>query len=78
MADETDEYVYGKGVPMVVNPPGAPIFDKLLEDIRYRGQLIARNQKLDSGVSRGFKGLVYGFVLAVIMIGLPIIVKGGL
>jgi tetrahydromethanopterin S-methyltransferase subunit F len=78
MADETDEYVYDKGVPMVVTPPGAPIFDKLLEDIRYRGQLIARNQKLDSGVSRGFKGLVYGFVLAVIMIGLPIIAWGGL
>lgn len=78
MADETDEYVYDKGVPMVVTPPGAPIFDKLIEDIRYRGQLIARNQKLDSGVSRGFKGLVIGFVFAVIMIGLPIIVWGGL
>ena len=78
MAEETGEYVYGKGVPMVVKPPGAPILDKLLEDIRYRGQLIARNQKLDSGVSSGFKGLVIGFVLAVIMIGLPIIVKGGL
>ena len=78
MAEETEEYVYDKGVPMVVNPPGAPIFDKLLEDIRYRGQLIARNQKLDSGVSSGFKGLVIGFVFAVIMIGLPIIVKGGL
>jgi len=78
MAEETDEYVYDKGVPMVVNPPGAANFDKLLEDIRYRGQLIARNQKLDSGVSFGFKGLVIGFVFAVIMIGLPIIVRGGL
>ena len=78
MAEETDEYVYDKGVPMVVNPPGAANFDILLEDIRYRGQLIARNQKLDSGVSFGFKGLVIGFVFAVIMIGLPIIVWGGL
>ena len=78
MAEETEEYVYGKGVPMVVTPPGAAIFDTLLEDIRYRGQLIARNQKLDSGVSFGFKGLVIGFVFAVVMIGLPIIVKGGL
>jgi tetrahydromethanopterin S-methyltransferase subunit F len=77
MAEETKEYVYDKGVPMVVKPPGAVIFEKLLEDIRYRGQLIARNQKLDSGVSCGFKGLVFGFVFAVIMIGLPIIVKGG-
>jgi len=78
MAEEIEEIVYGKGVPMVVKPPGATIFDTLLEDIRYRGQLIARNQKLDSGVSFGFKGLVIGFVFAVIMIGLPIIVKGGL
>ncbi len=78
MAEETGEYVYGKGVPMVVKPPGAAIFDTLLEDIRYRGQLIARNQKLDSGVSFGFKGLVIGFVFAVVMIGLPIIIKGGL
>jgi tetrahydromethanopterin S-methyltransferase subunit F len=77
MAEETKEYVYDKGVPMVVNPPMIAIFEKLIEDIRYRGQLIARNQKLDSGVSSGFKGLVIGFVLAVIMIGLPIIVKGG-
>jgi tetrahydromethanopterin S-methyltransferase subunit F len=78
MAEETKEYVYEKGVPMVVKPPGATVLDRLLEDIRYRGQLIARNQKLDSGVSSGFNGLVIGFLLAVIMIGLPIIVKGGL
>ena len=78
MAEETGEYVYEKGVPMVVKPPGAAVLDRLLEDIRYRGQLIARNQKLDSGVSSGFNGLVIGFLLAVIMIGLPIIVKGGL
>jgi tetrahydromethanopterin S-methyltransferase subunit F len=77
MADETDEYVYDKGVPMVVTPPGAPIFDKLLEDIRYRGQLIARNQKLDSGVSRvgnlnKFASGVYSGKIEGVMMGLTL------
>ena len=40
MAEDSDEYVYGTGVPMVVKPPGAGNFDKLLESIRYKGQLI--------------------------------------
>ncbi|MBW6518001.1 MAG: tetrahydromethanopterin S-methyltransferase subunit F [ANME-2 cluster archaeon] len=78
MAENSDEYVYGKGVPMVVRPPGAGVFDKLLENIRYKGQLIARNQKLDSGVAAGFEGLVIGFLFAVIMVGLPIVLSGGI
>jgi tetrahydromethanopterin S-methyltransferase subunit F len=73
---EPAEYVYDKGVPMVVNP-SLVVFDKLVVDIRYKGQLIARNQKLDSGVGTGLKGVVIGFIFAVIMIGLPIIAKGG-
>ncbi len=74
-----DDYVYDQGVPMVVNPPAIAIFEKLLEDMKYRGQLIARNQKLDSGVSvSGFKGVILGFLFAVIMIGLPIVLAGGI
>jgi tetrahydromethanopterin S-methyltransferase subunit F len=38
------EYEYGKGVPMVVAPSMA-VIESLVEDIRYRGQLIARNQE---------------------------------
>jgi tetrahydromethanopterin S-methyltransferase subunit F len=73
-----DKYVYNQGVAMVVNPPAIAIFEKLIEDIKYRGQLIARNQKLDSGVTvSGFKGIVLGFLFAVIMIGLPIVIAGG-
>lgn len=63
---------------MVVKPPASGAFDKLLEDIRYKGQLIARNQKLDSGVASGFSGLVIGFAFAILMIGLPIIIQGGI
>lgn len=78
MVEDTDEYIYGKGVPMVVKPPGAGVFDKILENVRYKGQLIARNQKLDSGVAAGFEGLVIGFLFAVIMVGLPIVLSGGI
>ncbi|KAF5428176.1 MAG: tetrahydromethanopterin S-methyltransferase subunit F [Candidatus Methanomarinus sp.] len=47
--------------------------------MKYRGQLIARNQKLDSGVTvSGFKGVILGFLFAVIMIGLPIVLAGGI
>ncbi|MDF1558387.1 MAG: tetrahydromethanopterin S-methyltransferase subunit F [ANME-2 cluster archaeon] len=73
-----EEYVYDRGVPMVVKPPASGVFDKLVENIRYKGQLIARNQKLDSGVAAGFEGLVIGFLFAVIMIGLPIVLRGGM
>ncbi|MFA7037551.1 MAG: tetrahydromethanopterin S-methyltransferase subunit F, partial [Methanosarcina sp.] len=36
-----------KGVPMVLAPQMGAI-DATVESIRYRAQLIARNQKLDS------------------------------
>lgn len=77
MAEETLEYQYGTGVPMVVKPPASAIFDSLVEEIRYKGQLIARNQKLDSGVAAGIKGFAIGFLLAAIMVGLPLLIEGG-
>lgn len=64
MADEE----YGKGVPKVINPNMGPI-ESAVEDIRYRAQLIARNQKLDSGVSAtGVSGFLAGFVFALLMV----------
>lgn len=44
------ETEYGKGVQMVTTPQMGAI-DLTVESIRYRGQLIARNQKLDSGIN---------------------------
>ncbi len=62
------EYEYGKGVPMVVAPSMAQI-ESLVEDIRYRGQLIARNQKLESGVGATVAiGFSIGFVLFMLMV----------
>jgi tetrahydromethanopterin S-methyltransferase subunit F len=50
--------------------------DRVVEDIRYRAQLISRNQKLDSGVSAaGIVGFTIGFLFALIMvIILPLLV----
>ncbi|TFH06083.1 MAG: tetrahydromethanopterin S-methyltransferase subunit F [Methanosarcina sp.] len=59
---------YGKGVPMVLNPQMGAI-DATVESIRYRAQLIARNQKLDSGVmSTGMIGFAGGFLFALLMV----------
>ncbi len=71
MADK--EYEYGKGVPMVVAPSMATI-ESLVEDIRYRGQLIARNQKLESGVgATGVMGFALGFVIVMLMVLVPVL-----
>jgi len=66
---------YGQGVPMMLAPQMGAI-DATVESIRYRAQLIARNQKLDSGVmATGMSGFVAGFLFALLMvIGLPLLV----
>ncbi len=59
---------YGQGVPMVLAPQMGAI-DATVESIRYRAQLIARNQKLDSGVmATGMIGFVAGFLFSLVMI----------
>lgn len=70
-----EEQEIGLGVPMVISPQMGPI-DSAVESIRYRAQLIARNQKLDSGVfSTGTSGLIAGFVFALLMvIVIPLII----
>jgi tetrahydromethanopterin S-methyltransferase subunit F len=68
------EYEYGKGVPTVVAPSMAAI-ELLVEDIRFRGQLIARNQKLESGVgATGVTGFIIGFVIVMIAVIVPVYV----
>ncbi|MGA9188874.1 MAG: tetrahydromethanopterin S-methyltransferase subunit F [Methanosarcina sp.] len=66
---------YGQGVPMVLAPQMGAI-DATVESIRYRAQLIARNQKLDSGVmATGMIGFVAGFLFSLVMvIILPLVV----
>jgi len=70
------EYEYGKGVPMVLNPSMAAM-ESLVEDIRFRGQLIARNQKLESGVgATGVIGFTIGFVIVMLAVLVPPLVMG--
>jgi tetrahydromethanopterin S-methyltransferase subunit F len=66
---------YGQGVPMVLAPQMGAI-DATVESIRYRAQLIARNQKLDSGVmATGVIGFALGFIFSLLMIiVLPLLV----
>ncbi|MDF1533908.1 MAG: tetrahydromethanopterin S-methyltransferase subunit F [Methanosarcinaceae archaeon] len=70
-----EEQEYGQGVPMVINPQMGPI-DSVVESVRYRAQLIARNQKLDSGVlATGASGIIAGFIFALLMvIVIPLII----
>ena len=65
------EYEYGKGVPTVIAPSMAAI-ESMVEDIRYRGQLIARNQKLESGVGATVAiGFSIGFVVVMLAVLVP-------
>ena len=78
MAEEK-EIVYGQGYPNVVEPSMA-MFDDLVEDIKYKAQLLARETKLSSGVlATVTMGFAIGFFLAIVMmIGPFFVFKGGL
>jgi len=78
MAEE-QEIIYGQGIPKVVEPR-LPLFQDLVDDIKYKGQLLARETKLSSGVLATVSmGFAIGFVLAILlMIGPFFIFQGGL
>jgi len=77
MAEE-QEIKFGQGMPTVIEP-SMTAFDDILEDIKYKGQLLARETKLSSGVLATVSmGFAIGFILAVVMmIGPFFIFKGG-
>ena len=67
MTDNEPEQEYGNGVPMVIKPSMA-VIESLVEDMRYRGQLIARNQRLESAVgATTITGFAIGFLIIVLM-----------
>jgi tetrahydromethanopterin S-methyltransferase subunit F len=78
MAEEK-EVVYGQGFPTVALVQEG-YFDDLVEDIKYKGQLLARETKLSSGVlSTVSMGFFTGFIIALLMmIGPFFILRGGL
>jgi tetrahydromethanopterin S-methyltransferase subunit F len=79
MADEkATEIVYGQYLPTVVEP-NMPMVDLIVEDIRYKGQLLARETKLSSGVMATVSiGFAIGFVLAIVMMLGPFAIAGGI
>ncbi|NOQ28611.1 MAG: tetrahydromethanopterin S-methyltransferase subunit F [Methanosarcinales archaeon] len=63
---------YDVGTPMVVEPFMEP-FETAVESIRRRAQLIARNQKLDSGFTAGAPlGVAAGILFALILVLAPL------
>ena len=72
-----EEILYGQGMATVVEP-NMPMIDAIVEDIRYKGQLLARETKLSSGVMATVSmGFAIGFILAIVMMLVPFVFKGG-
>jgi len=73
-----EEIIFGQGMATVVEP-NMPAIDAVVEDIRYKGQLLARETKLSSGVLATVSvGFAIGFVLAIVMMLAPFAFAGGL
>ncbi len=73
-----EEIAYGQGLPAVLEP-NMPMIDAIVEDVRYKGQLLARETKLSSGVMSTVSiGFAIGFVLAVVMMLGPFAFMGGI
>ena len=73
-----EEIVYGQGIAAVIEP-NMPMIDAIVEDVRYKGQLLARETKLSSGVmSTVSVGFAIGFVLAIVMMLGPFAFMGGI
>jgi tetrahydromethanopterin S-methyltransferase subunit F len=73
-----EEITYGQGIAAVVEP-NMPMIDAIVEDVRYKGQLLARETKLSSGVLATVSvGFAIGFILAILMMLGPFAFMGGL
>ncbi|MEA2003602.1 MAG: tetrahydromethanopterin S-methyltransferase subunit F [archaeon] len=71
--EEGAEITYDVGTPMVIEPFMEP-FETAVESIRRRAQLIARNQKLDSGFTAGAPlGVAAGILFALILVLAPLL-----
>ncbi len=71
--EAVEAITYGVGTPMVIEPYMEP-FEAAVESIRRRAQLIARNQKLDSGFTAGAPlGVAAGILFALILVLAPIL-----
>ncbi len=59
---------------LISNKPNIRGIRKVAADVKYRTQLIGRDQRLFSGlISTRIYGMAIGFILAVILVGLPVL-----
>jgi tetrahydromethanopterin S-methyltransferase subunit F len=77
MADQ--EIEFGQGTPTVIETQMGQ-FDLILDDLKWKAQLLARETKLSSGVlATVSQGFAVGFLIAVLMmLGPFFIFQGGL
>ncbi|MFA5394747.1 MAG: tetrahydromethanopterin S-methyltransferase subunit F [Methanomicrobiales archaeon] len=53
--------------------------DGMMSDIRYKGQILARTNKLDSAISAsGVLGFTLGLIIAIILVIVPVMLLGGI
>lgn len=59
---------------LISNKPNVRGIKKTVEDIRYRTQLIGRDQRLFAGlINTRVYGMAIGFVFAMLLVGLPVL-----
>ncbi len=52
--------------------------NKMVDDIRYKGQILARTNKVDSAISSsGIVGFAAGVVIALVLILVPVLILLG-
>jgi tetrahydromethanopterin S-methyltransferase subunit F len=58
------------------NKPNVRGIKNTVKDIKYRTQLIGRDQRLFAGIiSTRIYGMAMGFIFALLLVGLPIVYK---
>jgi tetrahydromethanopterin S-methyltransferase subunit F len=59
---------------LISNKPNVRGIRRVAADVKYRTQLIGRDQRLFSGlIATRIYGMALGFILAVILVGLPVL-----
>jgi tetrahydromethanopterin S-methyltransferase subunit F len=59
---------------LISNKPNIRGIRKVAADVKYRAQLIGRDQRLFSGlIATRIYGMALGFILALLLIGIPVL-----
>ena len=59
---------------LISNKPNIRGMRKVAADVKYRTQLIGRDQRLFSGlIATRIYGMALGFILAALLVGLPVV-----